>query len=168
MQRTEILNKMANTYTNCYFHLVFAVKNRQALIMKNWKDDLEKYLTAIIQSHKHKLLAIGSMPDHIHIFIGYNVNQLIPDLVEDLKTSSNTWVKQQGFTKFKFDWQKGYGAFTHSRSQINQVVNYIMNQEKHHQKKSFKEEYKEILFKNGIEYNDEYLFEFFESDISKD
>jgi putative transposase len=168
VQRTEILNKMANTYTNCYFHLVFAVKNRQALIMKNWKDDLEKYLTAIIQSHKHKLLVIGSMPDHVHIFIGYNVNQLIPDLVEDLKTSSNTWVKQQGFTKFKFDWQKGYGAFTHSRSQINQVVNYIMNQEKHHQKKSFKEEYKEILFKNGIEYNDEYLFEFFESDISKD
>lgn len=159
---------MANTYTNCYFHLVFAVKNRQALIMKNWKDDLEKYLTSIIQSHKHKLLAIGSMPDHVHIFIGYNVNQLIPDLVEDLKTSSNTWVKQQGFTKFKFDWQKGYGAFTHSRSQINQVINYIMNQEKHHHKKSFKEEYKEILVKNGIEYKDEYLFDFFESDISKD
>ena len=168
MQRTEILNKMANTYTNCYFHLVFAVKNRQALIMKNWKDDLEKYLTSIIQSHKHKLLAIGSMPDHVHIFIGYNVNQLIPDLVEDLKTSSNTWVKQQGLTKFKFDWQKGYGAFTHSRSQINQVVNYIMNQEKHHHKKSFKEEYKEILVKNGIEYKDEYLFEFFETSISDD
>ena len=159
---------MADTYTNCYFHLVFAVKNRQALIMKNWKDDLEKYLTSIIQSHKHNLLAIGSMPDHVHIFIGYNVNQLIPDLVEDLKTSSNTWVKQQGFTKFKFDWQKGYGAFTHSRSQINQVINYIMNQEKHHHKKSFKEEYKEILVKNGIEYKDEYLFDFFESDISKD
>ena len=168
MQRTERLNKMANTYTNCYFHLVFAVKNRQALIMKNWKDDLEKYLTSIIQSHKHKLLAIGSMPDHVHIFIGYNVNQLIPDLVEDLKTSSNTWVKQQGLTKFKFDWQKGYGAFTHSRSQINQVVNYIMNQEKHHHKKSFKEEYKEILVKNGIEYKDEYLFEFFETSISDD
>jgi REP element-mobilizing transposase RayT len=148
--------------------LVFAVKNRQALIKKNWKDDLEKYLTSIIQSHKHKLLAIGSMPDHIHIFIGYNVNQLIPDLVEDLKTSSNTWVKQQGFTKFKFDWQKGYGVFTHSRSQINQVVNYIMNQEKHHQKKSFKDEYKEILVKNGIEYKDEYLFEFFETSISDD
>ena len=159
---------MANTYTNCYFHLVFAVKNRQALIMKNWKDDLEKYLTSIIQSHKHKLLAIGSMPDHIHIFIGYNVNQLIPDLVEDLKTSSNTWFKKQGLTKFKFDWQKGYGAFTHSRSQINQVVNYIMNQEKHHHKKSFKEEYKEILVKNGIEYKDEYLFEFFETTISED
>ncbi len=159
---------MANTYTNCYFHLVFAVKNRQALIMKNWKDDLEKYITVIIQNHKHKLLAIGSMPDHIHIFIGYNVNQLIPDLVEDIKTSSNIWIKQQGFTKFKFDWQKGYGAFTHSRSQINQVVKYIKNQEKHHQKKSFKDEYTEILVKNGIDYNEEYIFEFFESTFSKD
>jgi len=136
--------------------------------MKNWKDDLEKYITVIIQNHKHKLLAIGSMPDHIHIFIGYNVNQLIPDLVEDIKTSSNIWIKQQGFTKFKFDWQKGYGAFTHSRSQINQVVKYIKNQEKHHQKKSFKDEYTEILVKNGIDYNEEYIFEFFESTFSKD
>ena len=136
--------------------------------MKNWKDDLEKYITVIIQNHKHKLLAIGSMPDHIHIFIGYNVNQLIPDLVEDIKTSSNIWIKQQGFTKFKFDWQKGYGAFTHSRSQINQVVKYIESQEKHHQKKSFKDEYTEILVKNGIDYNEEYIFEFFESAFSKD
>ena len=136
--------------------------------MKNWKDDLEKYVTIIIQNHKHKLLAIGSMPDHIHIFIGYNINQLIPDLVEEIKTSSNTWIKQQGFTKFKFDWQKGYGAFTHSRSQINQVVKYIENQGKHHQKKSFKDEYIEILVKNGIEYNDEYIFEFIETTISND
>ena len=136
--------------------------------MKSWKDDLEKYITVIIQNHKHKLLAIGSMPDHIHIFIGYNVNQLIPDLVEEIKTSSNSWIKQQGFTKFKFDWQKGYGAFTHSRSQIDQVVKYIKNQEKHHQKESFRDEYTEILIKNGIDYNKEYLFEFFESAFSKE
>ena len=75
---------MANTYTQCYFHLVFAVKNRVALIHKSWKDELEMYITGIIQNSKHKLLAIGSMPDHIHIFIGYNVNQLIPDLVTGL------------------------------------------------------------------------------------
>jgi REP element-mobilizing transposase RayT len=153
---------MANTYTQCYFHLVFAVKNRQALILKNWKDELEKYITGIVQNNKHKLLSIGSMPDHIHIFIGYNVNQLIPDLVEEIKTSSNNWIKLQGFSKFKFEWQKGYGAFTHSRSQINQVVKYIVNQEIHHQKKSFKEEYTEILVKNGVEFKDEYIFEFFE------
>lgn len=153
---------MANTYTQCYFHLVFAVKNRQALIEKKWKDELEKYITGIIQNHRHKLLAIGSMPDHIHIFIGYNVNELIPDLVEEIKTSSDSWIKLQRFSKFKFEWQKGYGAFTHSRSQINQVVKYIENQERHHHKKSFKEEYTEILVKNGVEFKDEYIFEFFE------
>ncbi|HNS18730.1 MAG TPA: transposase [Bacteroidales bacterium] len=89
---------MANTYTQSYFHLVFAVKNREALIMKQWKNELEMYITGIVQNHKHKLLAINSMPDHIHIFIGYNVNHLIPDLVEEIKTSSNAWIKQMKYT----------------------------------------------------------------------
>ncbi len=154
---------MANTYTNCYFHLVFAVKNRESLIKKHWKDELEMYITGIIQNHQHKVLAIGSMPDHIHIFIGYNVNQLIPDLVEEIKTSSNSWIKQKGYSKFKFVWQNGYGAFTNSRSQIDQVIKYIRGQEEHHRKKTFKEEYLEILKKNEIEYKDEYLFDFIDN-----
>ena len=153
---------MANTYTNCYVHLVFAVKNREALIKKSWKNELEKYITGIIQNHKHKMLAIGSMPDHIHIFIGYNVNQLIPDLVEEIKTSSSAWIKLKKYSKFKFEWQKGYGAFTHSRSQIDQVIKYINEQEEHHRKKTFREEYLDILTKNEIEYNNEYLFGFFD------
>jgi REP element-mobilizing transposase RayT len=153
---------MANTYTQCYVHLVFAVKNRDALIKNSWKNELEKYITGIIQNHKHKLLAVGSMPDHIHIFIGYNVTQLIPDLVEEIKTSSNAWIKLKKYSKFKFDWQKGYGAFTHSRSQIDQVIKYINGQEEHHRKKSFREEYLDILTKNEIEYNNEYLFDFFD------
>ena len=102
------------------------------------------------------------MPDHIHIFIGYNVNHLIPDLVEAIKTSSNAWIKQNNLSKFKFDWQRGYGAFSHSRSQINDVVKYVLNQEVHHQNKSFKEEYLDILKKNDIKYQDEYLFSFFD------
>jgi len=155
---------MANTYTNAYFHLIFAVKNRNALIKKEWKNELEKYITGIIQNNKHKLLAIGSMPDHIHIFIGYDVNQLIPDLVEKIKTSSNLWIKKSKLSKFRFEWQKGYGAFTYSRSQMDTVVKYVLNQEKHHyhHKKSFKEEYLEILRKNDIDFNDEYLFLFFD------
>jgi putative transposase len=153
---------MANTYTQCYIHLVFAVKNRDALIKKEWKDELEKYITGTIQSFKHKLLAIGSMPDHIHIFIGYDLNQRIPDLVEEIKTSSNAWIRTKRFSKFKFEWQKGYGAFTHSRSQLDTVIKYINNQEQHHQKKSFKEEYLEILNKNEIAYKEEYLFDFFD------
>jgi REP element-mobilizing transposase RayT len=153
---------MANTYTQSYFHLVFAVKNRDALIKKEWKDELEMYITGIIKNTKHKLLAIGSMPDHIHIFIGYNVNQLIPDLVETIKTSSNAWIKDKKLSRFKFEWQIGYGAFTHSRSQLDAVVKYVSSQQIHHKKKSFKEEYLEILAKNEIDFKEEYLFDFFE------
>lgn len=151
---------MANTYTQCYFHLVFAVKNREALIKKQWKNELEMYITGIVQNHRHKLLAIGSMPDHIHIFIGYNVNHLIPDLVEEIKTSSNSWIKRENLSKRKFEWQKGYGAFTHSHSNIDRVVKYIVNQEEHHQKRTFRKEYLDMLRKNEIEYNVEYLFDF--------
>lgn len=162
MQRTEILLNMADTFTQCYFHLVFAVKNREALIKKVWKNELEMYITGIVKNHKHKLLAINSMPDHIHIFIGYNVNQLIPNLIEEIKTSSNSWIKKENLSKFRFEWQKGYGAFTHSHSQIDAVVKYILNQEARHQKKSFREEYLEILKKNEIEFKDEYVFAFFD------
>lgn len=153
---------MANTYKQAYFHLIFSPKNRDALIQKSWKNDLEKYITGIIQNHRHKLLAIGTMPDHMHIFIGYNLNHLIPDLVEEIKTSCNKWIKQNKLSKFQFEWQKGYGAFTHSHSQIESVINYILNQEKHHKKKSFKEEYLDMLRKNEIAFNDDYIFDFFD------
>jgi putative transposase len=152
---------MANTYTQCYLHLVFAVKNREALIKKEWKIRLEKYITGIVQSYGHKTLAIVTMPNHLHILIGYNVNQLIPDLVEEIKTSSNLWIKGEKFSKYKFEWQKGYGAFTHSRSQIDPVAKYILEQEEHHKRMLFKEEYLEILAKNNVEFKQEYLFDFF-------
>jgi REP element-mobilizing transposase RayT len=152
---------MANTYTQCYFHLVFAVKNRKALIKKDWKSELEMYITGIVKNHRHKMLAIGAVPDYIHLLIGYNVNQLIPDLVEEIKISSNSWINGKGLSKFKFEWQKGYGAFTNSRSQIDRVVKYILSQEEHHKKRTFKEEYLELLQKNNIEFKQEYLFDFF-------
>ena len=122
---------------------------------------MEKYITGIAQNHQHKMLAVGSMPDHIHILIGYNVNQLIPDLVEEIKTATNAWIKEKRLSKFKFDWQKGYGAFTHSRSEIDNVVKYILSQEEHHKKRPFKEEYLEMLEKNEVIFSNEYLFEFF-------
>ena len=153
---------MADTYTQCYFHLVFAVMNRDALIKKVWKNELEMYITQIIQNHKHKLLYIFAMPDHLHIFVGYNVNHLIPNLVEEIKTSSNSWIKNNNLSRFKFEWQKGYGAFTHSHSQLNTVIQYIKNQEIHHEKRTFREEYLELLRKNEIEFKDEYVFHFFD------
>lgn len=157
---------MADTYTQCYLHLVFAVKNRDALIKKVWKNELEMYITQIIQNHKHKLLYVFAMPDHLHIFVGYNVNHLIPNLVEEIKTSSNSWVKNNNLSRFKFEWQKGYGAFTHSHSQLNTVIQYIKNQEIHHKKRTFCEEYLELLRKNEIEFKDEYVFHFFDEVFS--
>jgi putative transposase len=153
---------MANTYTQIYIHLVFSPKNRDALIKKAWKDQMEKYISGIADNHGHKMLAIGSMPDHVHVFVGYNVNQLIPDLVEKIKTSSNAWIKENKLSSFKFEWQKGYGAFSYSRSQIDQVVQYVLNQENHHHKKTFGQEYLEMLKKFEIEFKDEYLFDFFD------
>jgi putative transposase len=153
---------MANTYTQCYFHLVFAVKNRDALVKKEWKNEMEKYITGIVQNHRHKILAIGSMPDHIHILIGYNVNHLIPDLVEEIKTSSNAWIKAGKLSRFRFGWQIGYGAFTHSRSEIDNVIKYILSQEEHHKKTTFKEEYLEMLENNVVLFSNEYLFNFFD------
>ena len=124
------------------------------------------YITGNIQNHKHKLLSIYAMPDHIHIFIGYNINHLIPDLVEEIKTSSNSWIKNNNLSSFKFEWQKGYGTFTHSHSQIDKVIKYILSQEGHHKKRSFKDEFLEMLEKNEIIFGDEYLFEFF-NDINE-
>ena len=129
---------MANTYTQCYLHLIFAPKNRDALIKKEWKDELEKYIAGIIRNNRHKNLVIGAMPDHIHLFIGYNVNQLIPTLVETIKTSSNAWIKEKKLSKTKFEWQRGYGAFTHSRSQPDTVMKYILSQQEHHRKRPLK------------------------------
>ena len=153
---------MANTFTQLHIQLVFAVKNRASLIQKEWKPELEKYITGIVEKQNHKLLAIGSMSDHIHIFIGYNVNQLIPDLVNEIKTSSSTWIKLQKLTPFKFEWQKGYGAFSYARSQVNAVTNYVLNQEVHHAKKTFKAEYLDMLNRSEIEFKEEYLFHFFD------
>jgi REP element-mobilizing transposase RayT len=120
------------------------------------------YITGIVQQYKHKMLAIGSMPDHIHIFIGYHVSQSISDLVEEIKTSSNAWVKENHLSKFRFEWQKGFGAFTHARSQLDTVVKYVLSQEEHHQTRTFREEHLEILRKNEVEFKEEYLFEYFE------
>jgi len=142
-------------------HLLFSPKNREALIKKEWKNNLEKYITVVVQNRKHKLLAINAQPDHIHLLIGYHPADLIPDLVEDIKTSTTHWVKENRLSTFKFEWQKGYGAFTHSKSQIDTVAKYIVNQDDHHKKRTFRDEFLEILRKNEIEFSEYYLFDFF-------
>ncbi len=148
---------MANTYTQIYIQFVFAVQNRKSLIQDDWKDELYKYITGIVQKNKHKLIAINGMPNHIHVFVGYKPHQLIPDLLQDIKGSSSGWINKKGFLKSRFNWQEGYGAFSYSQSHIDRVVKYIINQEQHHKKKTFKEEYIELLDKFNIDYDNRYI-----------
>ena len=153
---------MGDRYTQAYFHIVFAVKSRKTLIQRSWKNQLEKHITGIIHSNNHKLIAIGSMPDHIHIFIGYNLNQTIPDLIEKIKTSSISWINSEHLTSGRFYWQKGYTAFTHPHSHVSIVSDYILNQEFYPSKRTFRDEYLELSQKFCIPYNNKYLFTFFD------
>ncbi len=148
---------MANTFTQIYLQFVFAVQNRSSLISSKWKDELYKYITGIVQNNNHKLIAINGMPNHIHLFIGYKPHQSIPDLLQDIKGSSSKWINRKTFIQDKFAWQAGYGAFSYSHSQINNVVQYIMNQEEHHRIKTFREEYIQLLKRFNIEYNERYI-----------
>ena len=149
---------MANTYTQIHIQFVFAVKFRDAIIHSFWKDELYRYMTGIIQNNKHKLIAINGMPDHIHILIGMRPTQSISDLMQDIKGSSSKWINQKGFIKGKFEWQEGYGAFSYGKSQVKDVIAYIENQEQHHSKKTFRDEYMDFLKKFDIEYDEQYIF----------
>ena len=149
---------MANTYTQLYIQLVFAVEHRDRLIKKFFKEELHKYITGIIQNKKNKLLAISSMPYHIHIFIGLNPTISISDLIRDVKVASSDFINDKKWLHGKFNWQKGFGAFSYSQSQIPKVINYINNQERHHRVKTFREEYINILDSFAIKYDDKYLF----------
>jgi len=150
---------MANTYTQIYIQVVFAVKGRENLIRREWKDELHKYITGIVRNEKHKLIAINSMPDHIHMFIGLKPDTALSDLVRDVKANSSRFVNEKRWVRGRFNWQEGFGAFSYSHSELDSVVKYIQNQEKHHSKKTFREEYDAMLKAFQIEYNKKYVFE---------
>ena len=149
---------MANTYTQIYIQIVFAVENRISLIKDQWREELHKYITGIIQNHKHKLIAINSMANHIHIFIGMKPIQSISDLLQDIKEYSSKWINRKNFVMGHFNWQARYGAFSYSHSHIDSVVKYIQNQKRHHQKKTLRQEYIEFLEKFNVEYDELYIF----------
>ena len=150
---------MPNTYIQIHIHFVFAVKFRQYLIQNNWKEELYKYISGIIQNNNHKLIIINGMPDHIHILIGMRPTQSISDLMKDVKQFSSKWINEKKFINGRFEWQEGYGAFSYSKSQLKNVINYIENQEEHHRKKTFLEEYKETLDKFEVAYELKYCFQ---------
>jgi REP element-mobilizing transposase RayT len=151
---------MPNTYSQLYIQIVFAVKGRQAFIKESFREEVQKYISGIIAVKKQKLYAIYCMPDHTHILVSMKPDIAVSDLVRDIKSNSSSFVKEKGFVK-DFSWQAGFGAFSYSKSQSKNVVNYILNQPQHHKKKTFKEEYIEFLEKFEIDYNEKYLFEFY-------
>lgn len=155
-------NPHMSTYSQIYIQIVFAVQGRQSLIHDNWEVRLHKYITGIVQQKGQKMICINGVTDHIHLLIGMKPSCSLSDLVREIKKSSNEFINQSKFTKLRFKWQEGFGAFSYSHSQLNQVADYIINQKEHHKKKTFKEEYVEFLEKFNIEYNDQYLFEWVE------
>ena len=152
---------MADTFDQIYIQVVFAVKNRQALISNTWENDLYKFITGIVQNRGNKLLAIGGMADHVHIFLGMKPAECLSDLIREIKKSSNTYINDNNFSKFDFDWQSGYGAFSYSRSHRDAVCKYILNQKEHHKQRTFEEEFRKILSDFEIEIGKKKMFDFF-------
>jgi REP element-mobilizing transposase RayT len=153
---------MPGTFSQIYIQIVFAVNGRQNLIANSWKDELHKYIAGIIKGKENKPIIVNGMPDHIHAFVGLKPAMAISDLVRDIKNNATNFVNDHRFVKGKFAWQEGYGAFSYSHSHIGRVYDYILNQEKHHQKKTFKQEYIEFLKKFEIECNEKYLFDWYD------
>lgn len=157
---------MANTFSQIYLHLIFAVKGRENLISKNWKDELYKYISGIISSKKQKLYIINGVANHIHILISVSPDTAISDLTRDIKANSSRFINDKGFVKGKFQWQEGFGVFSVSHSQLQTVVDYIKNQEEHHKKQSFRDEYLGFLKKYAISFDEKYVFDFIEEYVA--
>lgn len=149
---------MANTYTQLYIQFVFAVKYRIGMIDSSWEDELYKYMTGIVQNHKHKLIAVNGMPDHVHLFVGFHTMQSVADLMRVVKGESSEWINTKGFCNGKFEWQAGYGAFSYGRERIDGIYKYIMNQKQHHQTTTFRQEYLNLLEEFGISFDEKYIF----------
>ena len=151
---------MANTFSQIYIQTVFAVSERQSLIKPEFKEDLYKYITGIVRNQGQKLIAINGMPDHVHILIGLKPAMALADLVREIKADSTNFINERKIVHGRFNWQEGYGAFSYGHSQLNTIIRYIQNQETHHHKQSFKDEYMTLLRKFDIAFDEKYVFRF--------
>jgi len=153
---------MANTYTQIFIHAVFAVQGRQNLIQAGFQDEVQKYMTGIVTNLGSKLIAINNRPDHFHLLIGYKPHIALSELIGKVKSGASGLINQKKWIQGRFEWQEGFGGFSYSTSQLDTVVRYIQNQEQHHTRKSFREEYLELLNEFGIPYDEKYLFRWIE------
>jgi REP element-mobilizing transposase RayT len=149
---------MANTYTQIYIHIVFAVEGRQSLIQPEHNDELQKYITGVVSVQKHKLIAINNMPDHVHLVVGLRPDAALSDLVRDIKANSSRFINEKKWVAGRFSWHEGFGAFSYSRSQLDTVSRYVAKQQQHHARKSFHDEYTELLERFGVAYDRRYVF----------
>jgi putative transposase len=153
------------TFTQMYVQLVFAVRNRDAVLTKDIRNRVFEYMSGITTNMKHKSIIINGTSNHVHILLGLNPVISVSDTVHDIKRSSSLFINNEKLCPYRFSWQEGYGGFTYSRSQINEVYNYIENQEFHHRKRTFREEYTDILINNEIEFEQQFLFDFWEDSL---
>jgi putative transposase len=153
------IKKMANSYSQIYIQAVFAVKYRDSVIHNSWKNDLHSNIGQLITECDCKSLIVNGVEDHIHCLIGLKPTQAFSELMQIVKGRSSKWINDNKLTSSRFEWQPGFGAFSYSRSHVNNVYKYIQNQEEHHKKTSFKKEYLDLLQKFEVEYDEKYLFE---------
>jgi REP element-mobilizing transposase RayT len=153
---------MPGTFSQIYIQVVFAVKGRDNLISKSWKDELHQYIAGIIRGKEQKSIIVNGMPDHIHAFIGLKPSMSVSELVKDIKSNSSNFVNERRFVQGKFSWQEGYGAFSYGKSQVDRVYNFILTQEQHHKIKTFKEEYIDFLKNFEVQFDEKYLFDWIE------
>ena len=149
---------MANTYSQIYLQYVFAVQGRDMLITPSWRDELYKYMSGCINNHKCKVMCIGGVEDHVHILVSMHPAVSPSVLMADVKRSSSLWINERHFVRGRFAWQEGFGVFSYSKSMVSNVARYIENQEIHHKKQTFMDEYVETLKKFGVDYDERYVF----------
>lgn len=140
------------------------MSGRLSLIRDEHKEEIYKYITGIVRNDGHKMIAINGMSDHTHILLGLKPDMALSDLVRDIKSNSTNFINERRFAPGKFGWQEGYGAFSYGRSQLDLVIHYIQNQEKHHRRTSFKDEYLSLLKRFEIEFDGKYIFKFSEDE----
>lgn len=150
---------MSNTYTQIHIQTVFAVQSRNALISPEWRDRLYQYMASIVNDQGHKTLAVGGVANHVHLLFGFRPTQSLSSLMLRVKRETSEWINKERLTNFRFQWQNGYGAFSYSKSHVPSVIKYILNQDAHHAKRSFKEEYLDMLRKNEVEFDERFIFE---------
>lgn len=158
----KLLNMKPNTFTRLYAHCVFTPRGKQSLLTDSIRDRVHKYIYGVIKEKNCYPVAINGTKDHIHILVGFRPTTSISELIRDIKRSSSLFINKELKSYYRFSWQEGFGAFTVGYRELDHVYKYILNQEEHHKEKNFRKEYNQILDDNGVDYNKDYLFEFYE------